>query len=331
VNLLGKVSVFPVLPQRLAGLRELAHNMWWSWNPEAQDLFTRLDLALWNKVYHNPVKFLSEIDQQKLDTAAADAGYTKAYDDVMARFGAYVNQKSTWFKDTYGEYAGKTIAYFSAEFGLHEALPIYSGGLGILSGDHCKSASNLDLPFVAVGLLYNQGYFRQQLRPDGMQEAQYDKLNFSELPIQPATTPDGNEVVVDVELPGRTVFAKVWKVSVGRIPVYLLDTDIDRNTPEDRRFSAQLYGGDQDMRISQEIILGIGGVRALRALGVSPSAWHMNEGHSAFLGLERIRELVQYNGVILFEALEAVDGSTIFTTHTPVPSGYDAFAFQLME
>lgn len=331
MNLLGRVSVFPVLPERLKGLRDLAHNMWWSWNPEAQALFTTLDLGLWNAVYHNPVKFLSEIDQARLDAAAQDAGFMQDYESVMKRFAAYLNQDVTWFKSTYPQLAGKTVAYFSAEFGLHEALPIYSGGLGILSGDHCKSASNIDLPFVAVGLLYNQGYFRQHLRPDGMQEAQYDKLNFSELPIVPATTPDGNDVIIDVELPGRTVFAKVWRVQVGRIPVYLLDTDIDKNTPEDRRFSAQLYGGDHDMRIAQEIILGIGGVRALRALGVKPAVWHMNEGHSAFLGLERIREMVQYQGLNFYEALEAVASNSIFTTHTPVPAGNDAFAFPLME
>ncbi|MFP5504374.1 MAG: alpha-glucan family phosphorylase, partial [Candidatus Sericytochromatia bacterium] len=329
--MLGRVAVFPVLPERIKGLRDLATNLWWVWNPEAQDLFIRLDAELWSTVYHNPVRFLSEIDQAKLDAAAKDASFTGAYEAVMKRFDAYLNQEVTWFKQTYPQHAGKTIAYFSAEFGLHEALPIYSGGLGILSGDHCKSASNLDLPFVAVGLLYNQGYFRQQLRPDGMQEAQYDKLNFSELPIKPAVGPDGGEVVISVELPGRQVFAKVWRVSVGRIPVYLLDTDIDRNTPEDRRFSAQLYGGDHDMRISQEIILGIGGVRALRALGIHPSAWHMNEGHSAFLGLERIREFVQQQGLGFHEALEAAAASTIFTTHTPVPAGNDAFAFPLME
>ena len=331
MNLLGRVSVFPVLPARIEGLRDLATNMWWSWNPEAQALFTSLDAALWEQVYHNPVRFLSEIDQDHLDGAATNETFLAAYDEVQRRFAAYMEKKDTWFRTTYPHYQGKTIAYFSAEFGLHEALPIYSGGLGILSGDHSKSASNIDIPFVGVGLLYNQGYFRQQLRADGMQEALYDKLNFSELPIVPATSPDGSEVVINVELPGRIVFAKVWRVQVGRIPLYLLDTDIDRNTPEDRRFSAQLYGGDHDMRIAQEIILGIGGVRALRALGIHPAAWHMNEGHSAFLGLERIRELVQQQGLTFHEALEAVAASTIFTTHTPVPAGNDAFAFPLME
>ncbi|MEB3196870.1 MAG: alpha-glucan family phosphorylase [Candidatus Sericytochromatia bacterium] len=331
MRLLGRVSVFPVLPARIDGLRELAVNVWWVWNPEAQALFSRLDEALWQRVYHNPVRLLSEIEQRRLDQASHDEAYLAAYDAVLSAFRAYIDNRETWFRTTYPAYVGKTVAYFSAEFGLHEALPIYSGGLGILSGDHCKSSSNLDIPFVAVGLLYNQGYFRQQLRADGMQEALYDKLNFSELPIVPARGADGQDVVIQVELPGRLVSAKVWKVSVGRIAVYLLDTDIDRNTPEDRRFSAQLYGGDHDMRIAQEIILGIGGVRALRALGIEPAAWHMNEGHSAFLGLERIRELVQQQGLSYNEALEAVAANTIFTTHTPVPAGNDAFSFQLVE
>ncbi len=331
MNLLGRISVFPVLPARIDGLKTIANNLWWSWTPEAQALFVRLDEALWERVYHNPVRFLSVIEQEKLDRASVDGDFIAAFDDVMARFDAYMSKNDTWFNRHYPGRKGQVLAYFSAEFGLHEALPIYSGGLGILSGDHCKSASDLGLPFVGVGLLYNQGYFRQQLRADGMQEAIYDKLNFSELPITPARNAAGDEVIIHVDLPGRHVFAKVWKVQVGRIALYLLDTDIDRNTTEDRRFSAQLYGGDHDMRIAQEIILGIGGVRALRALGIHPGAWHMNEGHSAFLGLERIREYVQQQGLSFHEALEAVAANAIFTTHTPVPAGNDAFSYALME
>ncbi|MNX79807.1 Maltodextrin phosphorylase [compost metagenome] len=242
-----------------------------------------------------------------------------------------MQDEATWFGRTFPGHRGDVVAYFSAEFGLHESLPIYSGGLGILAGDHCKSASDLGLPFVGVGLLYNQGYFRQRLNVEGRQEAIYDKLNFNELPIQPARDLDGDEVIIGVELPGRRVFAKVWEVKVGRISLYLLDTDIDRNSPEDRRFSAQLYGGDHDMRIAQEIILGIGGVRALRALGIAPAMWHMNEGHAAFLGLERVRELVKAEGLTFYEALEAVAANAVFTTHTPVPAGNDAFAFDMME
>lgn len=331
MNLLGRVSVFPVVPARLERLSELAHNMWWSWHPEAQTLFSSLDPELWEQVYHNPVKFLVEIAQEKLDAAAKDPEYLAHYDGVMQAFDAYMHPQDTWYSRTFPEHATKTIAYFSAEFGLHEALPIYSGGLGILSGDHCKSASDLGLPFVGVGLLYNQGYFKQLLNPDGWQEATYKKLNFAELPIKPTQDESGEEIVVSVELPGRTVYAKVWKVQVGRIPLYLLDTDIPQNAPEDRRFSAQLYGGDQDMRITQEILLGIGGVRALRKLGYQPEIWHMNEGHSAFLNLERCRELVQTKGLTFYEALEATAANSIFTTHTPVPAGNDAFTFDMME
>lgn len=331
MNLLGRVSVFPSVPARIARLEELTHNMWWSWNPEAQAVFRALDAELWEQVYHNPVKLLCEIAQDRLDAACGDPAFLAAYDATLASFDAYREDKNTWFGRTFPDHKGDLIAYFSAEFGLHEALPIYSGGLGILSGDHCKSASDLGLPFVGVGLLYNQGYFRQRLSPEGRQEALYEKLNFNELPLYPAKSATGEDVVIGVDLPGRRVYAKVWKVEVGRITLYLLDTDIDRNAPEDRRFSAQLYGGDHDMRIAQEIILGIGGVRALRAMGLNPSMWHMNEGHSAFLGLERARELVQGAGLTFYEALEAVAANSVFTTHTPVPAGNDAFAFDMME
>ncbi|HEY9766669.1 MAG TPA: alpha-glucan family phosphorylase [Chroococcales cyanobacterium] len=332
MNLIGKVSVFPAVPERIIRLHELAYNLWWSWMPEAQELYQKIEPELWEKVYHNPIKFLREVDQDRLNTIAHSPAYLEQYDSIMAKFDEYMQPASTWFERQYPDYQGKTIAYFSAEFGLHESLPIYSGGLGILSGDHCKSASDTGLPFVGVGLLYNQGYFKQSINAQGWQEAIYERLNFAELPIQPVKKADGEEdVVIEVELPGRSVFAKVWKVQVGRIPVYLLDTDISWNTPDDRQFSAQLYGGDRDMRISQEIILGIGGVRALKALDIHPYAWHMNEGHSAFLGLERIRELIQEKGLTFQEAQEVVAASSVFTTHTPVPAGNDAFDFGLMD
>ena len=216
MNLLGRVSVFPVLPERIQGLRDLAHNMWWSWNPEAQGLFIRLDEGLWNKVYHNPVKFLSEIDQQRLDAAAKDAGYTQAYDAVMARFGAYVNQAKTWFKDTYPDAVGKTVAYFSAEFGLHESLPIYSGGLGILAGDHLKSASDLGIPLIGVGLLYNQGYFRQSLDANGWQQESYLNADTELLPIEKVLGPDGKPLMVAIETATGTLRARIWRAEVGR-------------------------------------------------------------------------------------------------------------------
>ncbi|MCS6844969.1 MAG: alpha-glucan family phosphorylase [Caldilineales bacterium] len=331
MNILGRVSVFPLIPEPLKRLTELANNLWWSWDHEAQTLFRDIDPDLWERVQHNPVKFNREVAQHKLDAAAADPAYLERFNAVMARFDAYMNPTETWFSRHFPELAGHVIAYFSAEFGLHEALPIYSGGLGILSGDHCKTASDLGLPFVGVGFLYPQGYFTQHIPQDGWQQALYKKLSFSEVPAVPAVGPDGREVLIKCELPGRDVYAKVWKIQVGRIPLYLMDTDVPQNAPQDRELSARLYGGDQELRISQEFVLGIGGVRAVRALGLNPCVWHMNEGHSAFLGLERLRELVQHEGLTFDEALEVVRASSIFTTHTPVPAGHDVFSWDQMD
>lgn len=332
MKILGRVAVFPIIPERIARLHELAYNLWWSWNRPAQDLYSVLDPQLWETVDHNPVRFLSQVDPAKLQRASDDKTYLENYDEILKQFDAYMHPETpNWFKQTYPELVDQPIAYFSAEFGLHEALPIYSGGLGILSGDHCKAASDLGLPFIGVGFLYPQGYFIQRINRDGYQEAIYEKLHFSEVPATPATTPTGEEVLIWVDLPGRRVYAKVWKIQVGRIPLYLMDTDVDPNQPGDRDLSARLYGGNEEIRISQEIVLGIGGVRALRALGINPAAWHMNEGHSAFLGLERIRELVQGAGLGFAQAREVVQASGIFTTHTPVPAGNDAFSFDLMD
>ncbi len=332
MKLIGKVSVYPKLPPAIGRLQELAYNLWWSWETNAQALYATLDPVLWDETNHNPVKFLRLVEQEKLEKAAADPAYLEAYEAVLADFDAYMSPDAkTWFKSHHADKRDQVIAYFSAEFGLHEALPIYSGGLGILSGDHCKAASDLDLPFVGVGFLYPQGYFTQIIDPHGVQQAQYEKVNLSEVPATPALDPHGNEVLIHVDLPGRTVYAKVWKIQVGRIPIYLMDTDVERNAPQDRELSARLYGGDREMRISQEFVLGIGGVRAVRALGLAPAAWHMNEGHSAFLGLERVREKVQGEGLTFDQAVEAVRANTLFTTHTPVPAGNDTFAFELVE
>jgi starch phosphorylase len=313
-------------------LYELAYNLWWSWRPEARALYSRLDPDLWEAAGHNPVRFLSEVQPQKLEQAAENAEYLQQYDSVLRDFDIYMHPRpeDTWFSRTYPELTDKTIAYFSAEFGLNESLPIYSGGLGILSGDHCKEASDLGLPFVGVGFLYPQGYFTQRITRDGIQEAFYEKLHFSEAPAVPATDPNGNEVMINVDLPGRRIYAKVWKLQVGRVPLYLMDTDVAPNAPGDRELSARLYGGDREIRISQEIVLGIGGVRALRALGISPAAWHINEGHAAFLTLERCRELVAA-GLSFNEAREAVSANTLFTTHTPVPAGNDTFNYDLVD
>lgn len=330
---MAKVSagvLFTPIPERIERLQDLAYNLWWTWHNEAQELYRQIDPALWELVYHNPVDFLREVRQHTLETAAANPAYLQQYDAVLGAFDAYMGEKSTWFTRHYPDMQNETIAYFSAEFGLHESLPIYSGGLGILSGDHTKEASDMGLPFVGVGFIYPQGYFRQRLDHSGWQFAEYNKLNFSDVSATPALTPDGKEVVIEVELPGRTIYAKVYRFQNGRNPLYLMDTDIHPNSPRDRELSARLYGGDQEMRISQEIVLGIGGVRALRKLGINPTVWHMNEGHSAFLVLELLREKLQA-GVPYEEAVRDIQARSIFTTHTPVPAGNDAFPFQLME
>ncbi len=330
---LGHVAVYPTPKPEIARLTELAYNLWWSWDPAAQALYEEVDPDLWKNVNHNPVKFLRRVSQQRLDRAAADAGYLARYAEVMARFDAYMHPApgSTWYERAHGTLGEMLIAYFSAEFGLHEALPIYSGGLGILSGDHCKTASDLGLPFVGVGFLYPQGYFEQRIDGDGRQQALYAKLNFADVPATPALGADGRQVVISVDLPGRKVYAKVWCIQVGRVPVYLMDTDVEQNAPGDRELSARLYGGDQQVRISQEVVLGIGGVRALRSLGLQPTVWHMNEGHAAFLQLERIREYVQDAGLAFPAAAWAARSNALFTTHTPVPAGNDSFSFDLMD
>ncbi|GAB4114297.1 MAG: alpha-glucan family phosphorylase [Roseiflexaceae bacterium] len=322
--------LFTPAPARIARLRDLAYNLWWTWHDEAQDLFRRIDADLWEADYHNPVDFLRDVRQTKLDAAATDADFLARYDAVIASFDAYVRAENTWYKRAHGNAGDQLIAYFSAEFGLHECLPIYSGGLGVLAGDHVKEASDLNLPFVAVGFIYPQGYFRQQLDHSGWQEAIYNKINFADIPAVPATTPDGREVVVDVQLPGRTIYAKVYRIQVGRVSLFLMDTDIHPNSPQDRELSARLYGGDQEMRVAQEIVLGIGGVRVLRQLGLNPTVWHMNEGHSAFLVLELAREKV-LQGAKFSDVLDDVRRHSVFTTHTPVPAGNDAFPLQLME
>jgi glycogen phosphorylase len=284
VKVFGRMTVFPIMPVHINRLYELAYNLWWSWRPEARALYRTLDPDLWEQVEHNPVRFLSEVRPQLLEKAAQNPEYLQHFDSVLHDFDHYMHPRpeDTWFSRVYPEHVNDIIAYFSTEFGLHESLPIYSGGLGILSGDHCKEASDLGLPFVGVGFLYPQGYFTQYITREGVQEAFYGKLHFSEAPAVSALDPDGNEVMISVDLPGRRVYAKVWKVQVGRVPLYLMDTDVPPNAPADRELSARLYAGDRDMRISQEIVLGIGGVRALRALGISPACWHMNEGHAAF-------------------------------------------------
>ncbi len=327
---------FTPIPERIRRLAEIAYNVWWTWHPEAQALFQSIDAQLWESIYHNPVLFLREVRQSALDEVAKDAEFIRAYHEVLTAFDEYQVFDKTWFKETYGDKIDKPIAYFSAEFGLHECLPIYSGGLGILSGDHTKETSDLGLPFIGIGFLYPQGYFKQVITQNGDQEAIYVKVRFAEVPAQPAFTKDGKEIVVSVALPARNglpdrrVYAKVYRIQIGNVPLYLMDTDIHPNALEDRELSARLYGGDQEMRVAQEMVLGIGGVRALRALEIEPAVYHMNEGHSAFMVLERARVLIE-SGLSFAEAQEIIRNSSVFTTHTPVPAGHDAFPFHMMD
>ncbi|MFZ5809109.1 MAG: alpha-glucan family phosphorylase [Chloroflexota bacterium] len=320
---------FP-LPRRIQRLGELAYNLWWTWNPDAQRLFLRIDPFLWEKTYHNPIKFLRQVERAKINAATLNRYYLEDYDRVLSEFDAYMSRQDTWFLENYPELRYRPIAYFSMEFGLHETLPIYAGGLGILSGDHVKEASDLGLPFVAIGFFYTEGYFTQRITEDGWQEATYSRQIFDELPVLPVLGDDGEPETVSVELPGRDVQARLWEIHVGRIPLYLLDTNIETNSPTDRTLTARLYSGDLEMRIAQELLLGIGGVRALRVLGYNPAVWHMNEGHSAFLVLERLRELVSA-GRTIDEAKQIVRESNIFTTHTPVPAGNDEFPQWLID
>jgi starch phosphorylase len=325
-------QVFPDVPAPLQPLLELAHNLWWVWQPDAVELFRRLDRKLWDDVYHNPVKMLGAIAQEKLVAAANDDGYLAHMQRVYTAFRAHMDGKG-WFKGAHADKSKLLVGYFSAEFGLHESLPIYSGGLGILAGDHLKSSAELSLPLVGVGLLYRNGYFQQYLTADGWQQEAYPELDFYNLAIKPLRSPDGNPVRVRVDLPENAVFCNVWQANVGRIPLYLLDTNLAENAPADREITSRLYGGGTEMRIKQEIVLGIGGVRALTALGITPTVFHMNEGHSAFLALERIRVMLespQGRDLTFDEARQLVMGTNVFTTHTPVPAGIDFFHPEMM-
>src|SRR6266404_8692067 len=279
-------NVIPTLPAALEPLREMVFNLWWTWEPSARRLFRHLDPELWNRTNHNPVRMLQLSRQARLVEVSQDKNFLRELKEVHDAYRKYLARKDTYGKTVAG--FEKPIAYFSAEFGFHESIPNYSGGLGILAGDHCKSASDLDLSFVAIGLLYRHGYFKQEIDKDGVQAAINLNQNFYHLPIREARRGE-MKLLISVLILDREVFARVWELRVGRVNVYLLDTDIPENNPEDRRITAELYGGDLEMRMRQESILGIGGEKALSALGIQPDVFHMNEGHSAFLALERIR------------------------------------------
>ncbi|MTJ32571.1 alpha-glucan family phosphorylase [Aphanizomenon sp. UHCC 0183] len=318
-------NVSPSLPSRLEPLRKLAYNLHFDWNVESKDLFRRLDPDLWESTHHNPVLMLGTISQSRLLEVVEDEGFLAQVDRAARQLEDYL-QEYTWYKKQRNQHQKECYAYFSAEFGLVDCLPIYSGGLGVLAGDHLKSASDLGLPLVGVGLLYQQGYFAQYLNADGWQQERYLINDFYNMPLHLERNPDGTELRIAVDYPGRKVYARVWRVQVGTVPLYMLDTNIEPNKAYDHDITDQLYGGDIDMRIHQEIMLGIGGVQMLKALGYEVTAYHMNEGHAAFSALERIRILIQEKGLSYREARQVVSSSNIFTTHTPVPAGIDLFA-----
>ena len=330
-RILHTYTVTPSLPEKLLPLRELAYNLRWSWDHATRELFISLDPDLWSESNHNPAKLLNLLPQTRLTELAADTSFLTELDVVYMDFRRYMDNPM-WWQKAYGGELGDDfrIAYFSAEFGITESLPIYSGGLGVLAGDHLKAASDLGLPLVGVGFLYQKGYFRQALNADGWQMENYPTTDFYSLPIEPVAGEDGGPFLIAVNFPGRQVWARVWKAQVGRISLYLMDTNLPQNSEEDRYIAGNLYGGDNETRIQQEIILGIGGVHALAALNIHPTVCHMNEGHSAFLALERVRRLRAEKGLSFLEASEAAGAGNLFTTHTPVPAGFDLFPSELM-
>ena len=328
----NKITVNPQLPKRIGKLSEIANNLWWSWNTEFLRLFKIIDRDLWETCEKNPVKFLKRVSQDRLEAVVENTDFLREYDRLAKEFDDYITSKNTWFSNKYPENKKDLIAYFSAEYGLDQTIPIYSGGLGILSGDHLKSASDLGVPLVAVGLLYKNGYFHQKINGNGEQETEYNNIELSNLPINPVKDENGEELKIYVKFEKRKVYLKVWQINVGRIKLYLLDSDIDENTPEDREVTLRLYGGDQEMRIKQEIILGMGGTNLLtRALGLNPTVYHMNEGHSAFLILELIKNIIKEKKVSFEVAKDIASSKTVFTTHTPVPAGNDIFPIGLVE
>jgi len=318
------------LPDRINRLEPLAKDLWWSWTPDARSLFRRLDYAVWRQTAHNPVRMLQIVSPDAIARAIHDPSWLASYDRVMARYDSLRLSRQTWCETQCPDLSGKSIAYFSAEFALHQSVPIYAGGLGVLAGDHCKEASDLGVPLIGVGFMYPQGYFHQNLTSDGWQQEVYEKLNWTAAPIEPAITSEGKPCITAVPLGNRTVLVAVWRVRLGRVTLYLLDTDLEENAPWDRELSARLYGGDRETRVQQEIILGVGGVRVLKALGCTPAVYHLNEGHAAFVVLQRIRDLCEA-GSSFEKALDEVRRSTVFTTHTPVAAGHDAFPFHLVE
>ncbi len=320
----------PYLPVRIEGLSALAMNLWWSWSREARGLFRSIDEALWHLTRHNPLELLCRVDPARIAACASDSDFLRRYDDVMARLAHGTTSKDTWFAHAYPELDGRPVAYFCAEFGLHNSVPIYSGGLGVLAGDHCKASSDLGVPMVGVGLFYMKGYFDQRLRLDGWQQDSDVELDVTLTPLVPVTGSRQEPFLTTVETSGRPVHVRAWRMMVGRVPIYLLDTNLEINHPDDRALMNKLYAGGPDMRLRQEWILGVGGVRVLRAMGIDPVVWHANEGHAAFMMVERLREYVA-QGAAFPDAVRQVRAHSVFTTHTPVPAGHDAFSVDQLE
>ncbi len=309
----------------------LARNLWWAWHPEVVNLFRDLDPIRWRQLDHNPIALLREFTPERLEMRAAEMVLYSRINHAYRQLKQYVSSKHPWSATNAGVLGGKPVAYFSAEFGIHESVPIYSGGLGVLSGDHIKSASGLGVPLIAVGLFYDQGYFKQYLDEDGYQREEYMDTKVENLPIEQAVTPDGKPITIQIETRNGNLLAKVLHMQVGRVPLYLLDCDVEGNSPQDRELTSRLYGGDERTRIRQELVLGIGGMRALEALGIDPGVFHLNEGHSAFAPLEAIRVRMAEDGLTFDDALRDVAQQTVFTTHTPVPAGHDRFEGHLIE
>lgn len=327
----NKITVTPQLPDRIKKLATVAGNLWWTWNTDFLKLFKQIDGDLWETVGKNPVKFLRLVSQDRLENAAKDSNFLKDYDRIVENFEDYMNSKNTWFKKNYPDNSNDLIAYFSAEYGLDQILSIYSGGLGVLSGDHLKSASDLGIPLVAVGLLYKNGFFHQKINGYGQQQEEYKQNDVDSLPIHPVKDVEGKDLLVYVNLPKKRLYLKVWQINVGRIKLYLMDSDIEANIPEYRGITSTLYGGNQETRIQQEIVLGMAGVSLLKVLGLNPTVYHMNEGHSAFLILELMKNIIKEKQVSFEIAQEIVSSKTVFTTHTPVPAGNDIFPLYLVE
>ena len=327
----NRITVVPQLPKELKRLSEIANNLWWSWNTEFLKIFKMIDPDLWERIEKNPTKFLKLVAQEKIEKAAKNEEILKAYENVVANYENYIYSKDTWFAKKYPNNKKDLIAYFSAEYGLDEIVPIYSGGLGILSGDHLKSASDLGIPLVAVGLLYKNGYFNQKINGYGQQEQEYNNLDLYNLPINPVKTEEDKDMILEIPMLGNTLYLKIWKIEVGRVSLYLMDSDIEQNPEEYRDITLKLYGGDKEMRIRQEIVLGMAGVQLLKELGMNPTVYHMNEGHSSFLTLQLIKDTMKEKEVSFQIAKEIVTSQTAFTTHTPVPAGNDIFDLGLID